>query len=159
MNLDFLNDPNFLPWLIPVGPLLAFAIITLATNRSRLVPATDKHEYGGHHPDYDGMLVPVVAPASRVLSIVVGMSGVIAAFLISLAVIYNAAGVSGPFGEIVFASGVDWMATGITNFRIGVLVDPLTIIMLSMVPLAIVCIFITASAIWRTIRVSPASSP
>jgi NADH-quinone oxidoreductase subunit L len=142
MNLDFLNDPNFLPWLIPVGPLLAFVLITLATNRSRLVPATDKHEYGGHHPDYDGMLVPVVTPASRVLSIVVGMAGVIAAFLISLAVLNNAAGVSGTFGEIVFASSVDWMATGLTNFRIGVLVDPLTIIMLAMVPLAIVCIFI-----------------
>ena len=64
MNLDFLNDPNFLPWLIPVGPLLAFAIITLATNRSRLVPATDKHLYGGHHPDYDGMYVPVVSSVS-----------------------------------------------------------------------------------------------
>ena len=142
MNLDFLNDPNFLPWLIPVGPLLAFAIITLATNRSRLVPATDKHEYGGHHPDYDGMLVPVATRASRVLSVTVGLAGVIAAFLIALTVIYRTAGVQGTFGEIVFGSGIDWMATGLTNFRIGVLVDPLTIIMLSMVPLAIVCIFI-----------------
>lgn len=142
MTLDFLNDPNFLPWLIPVGPLLAFAIIALATNRSRLVPATDKHEYGGHHPDYDGMLVPVVTPWSRVLSIVVGMSGVIAAFLIAMTVLTHAGNVNGVFGEMVFASQFDWMATGITNLTMGVLIDPLTVIMLAMVPLAIVCIFI-----------------
>jgi hypothetical protein len=53
MEINF-NDPNILPWLIPAGPLLAFLIITLITNRSKLVPATS-HEYGGHHPDYDGM--------------------------------------------------------------------------------------------------------
>ena len=53
--MDFLNDANLTPWLIPAGPLLAFLIITLLTNRSKLVPATDQHEYGGHHPDYEGM--------------------------------------------------------------------------------------------------------
>jgi hypothetical protein len=89
MEINF-TDPNFLPWLIPVGPLLAFLIITLATNRSRLVPATDHHEYGGHHPDYDGMLVPVVRPQSRVLSIIIGMSGAVAAWLISLKVVSDA---------------------------------------------------------------------
>jgi NADH-quinone oxidoreductase subunit L len=139
----FINDPNLLPWLIPVGPLLAFAIIALITNRSRLVPATNRDEYGGHHPEYDGMLVPVVSPQGRVLSIIVGMSGAIAAWLISWRVVFDALAIGeGDFGKTVFASAIDWMSTGVTTFRLGVLVDPLTVIMLFMVPLAVVCIFI-----------------
>ncbi|MBK9124497.1 MAG: NADH-quinone oxidoreductase subunit L [Chloroflexi bacterium] len=142
MIADFLNDPNFLPWLIPVGPLLGFLIIVLATNRSRWVPATDRHEYGGHHPDYNGMSVPVVAPASRVLSIVVGMSGSIAAFLIALAVVLRVSQVDFVFGEQIFGSAVEWLSVGIANFNMGVMVDPLTTIMLVMVPIAVLCIFI-----------------
>ena len=47
MNLnDFLSNANLTPWLIPVGPLLAFFVIMLATNRARLVPASS-HEYSG----------------------------------------------------------------------------------------------------------------
>lgn len=136
-----LTDPNFLPWLIPVGPLLAFAIIVLITNRSKLVSATS-HEYAGHHPDYGGMLVPVVNDWSRVASIIIGMSGVVAAFLISLAVVGNVAGFQGHFGEEVYASSITWMDTGTTTFNLGVLVDPLTTIMLIMVPIAVLCIFI-----------------
>ncbi len=140
-------DINTLPWLIPVGPLLAFAVIVLVTNRSRLVPATS-HEYGGHHPDYEGMLVPVVNDWGRVVSIVVGMSGVVAALLISLVVVVNAL-MTNHFGtlEHVFASSIVWMdtgsgATGTASFNMGVLVDPLTAVMLVMVPIAVLCIFI-----------------
>jgi NADH-quinone oxidoreductase subunit L len=140
MNLFNFNDPNVLPWLIPVGPLLAFFIITLATNRSRLIPATSK-EYGGHHPDYDGMTVPVVTNWGRVASIIVGMSGIIAAWLISLNVVGQALATH-HFGEEVFASSITWLDTGLTVFRMGVLVDPLTTIMLIMVPLAVTMIFI-----------------
>ena len=140
MNLFNFNDPNFLPWLIPVGPLLAFFIITLATNRSKLIPATSP-KYGGHHPDYDGMLVPVVTDWSRVASIVVGMSGVIAAWLISLNVVGQALATE-HFGEQVFASSMVWLDTGLTSFRIGVLVDRLAAVMLIMVPLACTMIFI-----------------
>lgn len=141
MDLNaFISDPNLLPWLIPVGPLLAFAIITLLTNRSRLIPATS-HEYGGHHPDYEGMLVPAVAPASRVISIVVGMSGIIAAWLISLAVIGHATALPN-LGEAVLASALTWLDTGTGGFQMGVLVDPLTVAMLFMVPLACTMIFI-----------------
>ena len=86
--MDFLT-PDFLPWLIPVGPLLAFLIITFVTNRSKMVPATDHHEYGGHHPDYDGMTVPVVTGRSRVLSITIGLSGIISALLISWRTIWE----------------------------------------------------------------------
>ena len=82
MTMDFLT-PDLLPWLIPVGPLMAFVIITLATNKSKMVPATDHHEYGGHHPDYDGMKVPVATTRSRIFSVTVGLSGVIFALLIS----------------------------------------------------------------------------
>jgi NADH-quinone oxidoreductase subunit L len=140
---NLLNDPNFLPWLIPVGPLLAFLIITLITNRSKLVRADDEHEYGGHHPDYDGMLVPVVTSASRVATIIVGMSGAISAWLISWKVALDAFNVgAGEFGREVFTSRINWLSTGTTTFTLGVLVDPLTVIMLVMVPLAVTMIFI-----------------
>ena len=139
--MDFLNDPNALPWLIPAGPLLAFLIITLLTNKSKLVPANDHHEYGGHHPDYDGMLVPVVARYSRFISIVVGMSGVVAALVISWITLYNASQLH-HIGPEVLASSIAWMDTGETAFHMGVLVDPATIIMLVMVPIAVLMIFI-----------------
>ncbi len=140
--VDF-SSIDYLPWLIPVGPLLAFVIITLATNRSRLVPATDSHEYGGHHPDYDGMEVPVVRPQARVLSIVVGMAGVVAAWLMSLVVFFEGIAVDKlGLDDKVFGSSIEWMSLGTTGFSMGVLVDPLTVVMLFMVPLAVLCIFI-----------------
>ena len=135
------NDPNILPWLVPAGPLLAFAIIVLITNRARLLPATSP-EYGGHHPDYDGMDVPVVSGAGRVASVVVGMVGVVLALLAALALVAQVGGSEGRFGQEVFASSVEWLATGAGSFNMGVLVDPLTTIMLVMVPIAVLCIFI-----------------
>ncbi len=140
MQFD-LNDPNILPWLIPAGPLLAFVIIVLLTNRARWLPATSP-EYGGHHPDYEGMEVPVVHASSRVASIIVGMSGAVAALLLALAVVTQVAAYPERFGKGVFASSVDWLATGAGAFSMGVLVDPLTTIMLIMVPIAVLCIFI-----------------
>lgn len=141
MDLNALiNDPNFLPWLIPVGPLLAFFIITLLTNRSKLIPATSE-EYGGHHPDYNGMSVPVVTARSRVVSITVGLSGVIAAWLISWQVVAQATSLP-DLGKKIFESAVAWMSTGNTSFNMGVLVDPLTVPMLFMVPFAVLMIFI-----------------
>jgi NADH-quinone oxidoreductase subunit L len=139
MQVNF-NDPNFLPWLIPAGPLLAFLIITLITNRSKLVPATS-HEYGGHHPDYGGMNVPVVNNFGRVASIIVGMSGAVMALLIAFNVVSQGLATS-HFGEHVFEQSVAWLDTGRTTFNMGVLVDPLTTIMLVMVPIAVLCIFI-----------------
>ncbi len=139
--MDFLNDPNVLPWLIPAGPLLAFLLITLISNKAKLVPATDHHEYGGHHPDYDGMPVPVVARYSRVISVAIGMAGVIAALLISWRALYDASQLH-HIGEEVLASSIAWMDTGATTFNMGVLIDPATIIMLVMVPIAVLMIFI-----------------
>ncbi|MDE2856422.1 MAG: NADH-quinone oxidoreductase subunit L [Chloroflexota bacterium] len=139
--MDFLNDANLTPWLIPAGPLLAFLIITLVTNRSKLIAATDQHEYGGHHPDYDGMQVPVVNRYSRVISVAVGMAGVIFALLISWAVLADASQLH-HIGPEVLASSIAWMDTGETSFFMGVLVDPATVIMLVMVPIAVLMIFI-----------------
>ena len=141
--MDFnalIQDPNFLPWLIPVGPLLAFFVISLLTNRAKLIPATSP-EYGGHHPDYDGMPVPVVTRTSRIVSIVVGMIGILLAWLISLQVVFQATSLP-ELGHEVLASAVAWMNTGETTFQLGVLVDPLTVVMLIMVPLACTMIFI-----------------
>ena len=141
MDLNaFISDPNLLPWLIPVGPLLAFVIITLLTNRSHLIPATSE-EYGGHHPNYEGMLVPVVTTRSRIVTIIVGMTGIIVAWLISLSVAGHAFAIQ-HFGEEVLGSAGNWFDTGLSFFRMGVLVDPLTTIMLIMVPLACTMIFI-----------------
>ncbi len=136
-----LNDPNFLPWLIPVGPLLAFLIITLVTNRSRLVPAAG-HDYADHnHPAYPELIVPVDTPRGRVLSIIVGMSGAVMAWLISLSVVFQATSLP-DLGKKVLESAVTWMSTGTFSFEMGVLVDPFTVTMLIMVPIAVLCIFI-----------------
>ncbi len=141
-GVDFSNL-DYLPWLIPVGPLLAFFIISLVTSRSKLVPATDEHEYGGHHPDYDGMQVPVNTSASRVISIIIGMSGVVAAFLMSMVVFFDGISIDKlGLDDKIYTSQVDWMDLGPEVFRMGVLVDPLTVVMLFMVSIAVLCIFI-----------------
>ena len=136
-----LADYRFLPWLIPAGPLLAFFLIMLVSNRSRRLPATD-HEYGGHHPDYEGMDVHVATRRSRILSVLIGMAGVLAALVISLQVVAVGWSYGHHFGEEVIADAVPWLATGATSFDMGVLVDPLTVIMLFMVPIATLGIFI-----------------
>ncbi|MBE2272514.1 MAG: hypothetical protein IAE80_30040, partial [Anaerolinea sp.] len=87
------------------------------------------------------MSVPVVTTRSRVVSIIVGMSGVIAAWLIAWQVVAQATSLP-DLGEHVFASAVAWLSTGNTTFNMGVLVDPLTVPMLFMVPFAVLMIFI-----------------
>lgn len=140
--MEFLT-PDFLPWLIPVGPLMAFLIITLATNKSKMVPATDHHEYGGHHPDYD-MDVPVVTTRSRIFSVTIGIIGILWALIISWMTIGNAFATS-HFGVEILGgnkAAIAWMNTGTTTFNMSVLVDPATVIMLFMVPIAVMMIFI-----------------
>ncbi|MBE0688502.1 MAG: NADH-quinone oxidoreductase subunit L, partial [Anaerolineae bacterium] len=131
-----------MPWLVPAFPLLAFFIITLITNRSRPILATS-HDYSGdgQHPAYPGLPVHAVTNRGRVLSIIVGMSGIIAAWLISLRLVGDALNFA-DFGKNIMHSSVEWLSTGTTSFNMGVLVDPLTAIMLIMVPIACLCIFI-----------------
>ncbi len=140
-NVTIVGNPNLLPWLVPLGPLLAFFIITLLTNRAKIVPATSP-EYADHnHPGYFGLNVGVASPTSRAVTIIVGLSGIIAAWLIAWTVVGSA--LNAPhLGEEVFGSSFDWLATGTTALKMGVLVDPLTTAMLVMVPLACLCIFI-----------------
>jgi NADH-quinone oxidoreductase subunit L len=138
---DFLTNINWLPWLIPVGPVLAFFIITLITNRAKLVAATSSEYQDHNHPGYPGLDVPVVSVPGRVASIVVGLVGILTAWLIAYSVVGQALGAE-HLGEEVFHSSFAWMATGDTSFNMGVLVDPLTTIMLIMVPLACTMIFI-----------------
>ncbi len=140
-NVTIVGNPNLLPWLVPLGPLLAFFIITLLTNRAKIVPATSP-EYADHnHPGYFGLNVGIASPASRAVTIIVGLSGIIAAWLIAWTVVGSA--LNAPhLGEEVFGSSFDWLATGATALKMGVFVDPLNTIMLFMVPLACVCIFI-----------------
>jgi NADH-quinone oxidoreductase subunit L len=142
MNLnDFLSNANLIPWLIPVGPVLAFFIITLATNRARLVPG-DSPEYADHHhPSYPGITVPVATLNSRILTIIVGLLGIGIAWILSLMVVTQSLNIA-DLGEKVFTNSIQWMATGDTSFNMGVLVDPLTTVMLLMVPLACSMIFI-----------------
>ncbi|MBI1282048.1 MAG: NADH-quinone oxidoreductase subunit L [Anaerolineaceae bacterium] len=140
-NVTIVGNPNLLPWLVPLGPLLAFFIITLLTNRAKIVPATSP-EYADHnHPGYFGLNVGVASPASRAVTIIVGLSGIISAWLIAWTVVGSA--LNAPhLGEEVFGSNFDWLATGATALKMGVLVDPLNSAMLFMVPLACLCIFI-----------------
>jgi len=146
---DVFTDLNWMPWLVPLGPLLAFTAIALialvldAVRKPNTIPATD-HLYGGHHPDYDGMRVPYQPDWFRILAIVIGMSGVTFALLVAWNLVFQAIGL-GPkaFGEeTVFASQVAWMNLGDTVFNVGVLVDPLTVPLLFMVPIAVMGIFI-----------------
>jgi NADH-quinone oxidoreductase subunit L len=143
MNLnDFLSNPDLIPWLIPVGPLLAFFIIMLATNRARFVPASDPSYTDHNHPAYGGQIEVGVATAwSRTLSIIVGLLGIGFAWVLSLMVVTQALSFE-ELGEKVFGNQISWMATGSTSFNMGVMVDPLTTIMLVMVPLACTMIFI-----------------
>ncbi len=140
-NVTIVGNPNLLPWLVPLGPLLAFFIIMLLTNRAKIVPATSP-EYADHnHPGYFGLNVGVASAASRAVTIIVGLSGIIAAWLIAWTVV--GAALNAPhLGEEVFGSSFDWLATGTTALKMGVLVDPLNTAMLIMVPLACLCIFI-----------------
>src|SRR5688572_3337535 len=139
---DILNNTNLLPWLVPVGPLLAFFIITLITNRAKMVPASSSDYNDHNHPGYPGLDVPVVSVPGRVASIIVGLVGILSAWAIAYSIVGPALGTEHFGEEVVFGSNVPWMELGNTSFNMGVLVDPLTTIMLIMVPLACTMIFI-----------------
>ncbi len=110
---------KYLPWLIPLPPLLSFALIVLVTNRSKA-------------------LSTVVA---------VGLMGL--SWVLSWVVFFNTLSpVLFPhFGEEVLHDAVEWLpfgssAVGTTPLEMGVLVDPLTGVMLFFVSLACLLIFI-----------------
>ena len=109
--------PELLTWLIPLPPLLSFALIVLFTNRSKVVSHT----------------------------IAIGLMGL--SWLMSWAVFFRSLFQPG-FGQTVFQNAVAWLpfgapgVAGTQPLTMGVLVDPLTGIMLFFVPLACLLIFI-----------------
>ena len=107
-----------LTWLIPVPPLLSFALIVLFTNRSKVVSHT-------------------------VAILLMGVS-----WVMSWLVFFHTLSLTN-FGslETVIKNAVPWLpfgsaATGTQPLSMGVLVDPLTGLMLFFVPLACLLIFI-----------------
>ncbi len=108
------TNANFLPWLIPVPPLLAAALIFLVTNRS------------------------------WVLTVVTALTATFISWVLALTVLLR--GIGAAFGEALggnaFGSAAPWMDLGSTQFEMGVMIDPLTVAMLFMVPLAIMMIMI-----------------
>jgi NADH:ubiquinone oxidoreductase subunit 5 (subunit L)/multisubunit Na+/H+ antiporter MnhA subunit len=98
MDINWL-DANYLPWLIPVPPLLSFLIITLATGRYKR------------------------------LSSVIAVGSVFISFIFGWAEFFHAAFGTENFGFTeegfkLYGNGVDWMNLGPTVFRQGVAVDP-----------------------------------
>jgi NADH-quinone oxidoreductase subunit L len=110
-------DLELLTWLVPVPPLLAFFLIVLFTNRSK----------GLSHTLAIGLML--------------------LSWAMSWIVVYQVIGVE-HFGEEAVEASVPWLpfgAEGVPNtetLRMGVLVDPLTAVMLFFVPLACLMIFV-----------------
>jgi NADH-quinone oxidoreductase subunit L len=98
-------------WLIPLPPLLAFALIVLFTNRSKWLSHT-------------------IAVGAALLS-----------WLGSMIVFVRALGVE-HLGEEPFQSSINWLPTGDTWFKVGVLVDPLTAVVLFFVAWTVLMIFL-----------------
>jgi NADH-quinone oxidoreductase subunit L len=98
-------------WLIPLPPVLAFALIVLFTNRSKWLSHT-------------------IAVGAAFLS-----------WLGSMIVFMRALGVE-HLGQTPFESSINWLPTGDTWFKVGVLVDPLTAAVLFFVAWTVLMIFI-----------------
>lgn len=95
------SDRDLMLWLIPLGPLMAFSLISLITMMLWLVrqvtgapentiPASDHHYNDHNHPDYDGMDVPYQPDWFRVTAIVIGMAGIVWALVISMTIVFGA---------------------------------------------------------------------
>ncbi len=110
---------TILTWLIPAGPLLAFFLIVLFTNKS------------------------------RTLSWVVAWGGVFLALILGWIVALNVAAIDPHHLEehpVVISSAIEWLPWGFYPdglwLKMGVAVDPLTAVTLIMVTFAVTMIFI-----------------
>lgn len=110
---------TLMTWLIPAGPLLAFFLIVLFTNRSRT-------------------LSWMLAWAGVFSSLILG-------WIVALRVMFEDVHHLEEH-PVVVASAIDWLPVGDffqgTWLRMGVAVDPLTAVMLIMVTFAVTMIFI-----------------
>src|SRR5258708_34371102 len=112
-------DLNFLPWLIPIPPLLAFLLIILAAGRSRL-------------------LTQIIAIGALLNSWLMSIYAVI-----TIITKYKDLGLSTALdGRGVFADSRIWLVNGKGFLNMGVMLDPLNTVLLFMVPLACLLIFI-----------------
>ncbi len=98
-------------WLIPLPPVLAFALIVLFTNRNKALSHT-------------------IAVGAAFLS-----------WLGSMIVFVRALGVE-HLGEHPYESSINWLPTGNTWLKVGVLVDPLTAAVLFFVAWTVLMIFL-----------------
>jgi NADH-quinone oxidoreductase subunit L len=105
--------PETIIWLIPLPPLLVFFIIVLLTNRNKALSHT-------------------IAVGSALLS-----------FLGSMYIFFRALRIEHfGEGEKIFASSINWLATGETYLRIGVQIDPFGAVSLFFASWTILMIFI-----------------
>jgi NADH-quinone oxidoreductase subunit L len=102
---------NWIIWLLPLPPLLAFFAIILFTNKNRTV---------SH-------------------SIAIGAAGF--SWLGSMYVFIRAVGIP-EFSKTVFTSAINWLPTGNTWLRVGVLIDPLAAVVIFFVAWTVLAIII-----------------
>src|SRR5262249_52725360 len=103
-------DANFLPWLIPVPPLLAFFLIALVAHRSKL------------------------------LTYIIAVGGIAISWVMGWALVFRATQIKtlgmDVAGGGVFNSAIPWLANGNNSapvsgaLNMGILVDPLTTVMM-----------------------------
>lgn len=98
-------------WLIPLPPVLAFALIVLFTNKN------------------------------KALSHSVAIGAAFLSWLGAMIVFFRALGVE-HFGEHPFESSINWLPTGETWLKIGVLIDPLSATVLFFVAWTVLMIFL-----------------
>ena len=86
-------------------------------------------------------LIVLFTNKSKALSHTVGVGAAILSFLGSMVVFFRAVGVE-HLGEHPFESSINWLPTGSTWFKIGVLIDPLGAAVLFFVSITIFMIFL-----------------
>lgn len=98
-------------WLIPLPPIVAFALIVLFLNRSNR------------------------------LSHIAAVGAMLISWGLSMRVFWEAVRTE-HLGEHPFTAGIDWLPTGVTTLRFGVLIDPLSAITLFFVAWTCLAIFL-----------------
>jgi len=86
-------------------------------------------------------LIVLFTNKSKAISHTVAVGAALLSWLVSMIVFVRALGV-GHLGEHPFESSINWLPTGDTWFRIGVLVDPLTAVTLFFVAWTVLMIFL-----------------
>jgi NADH-quinone oxidoreductase subunit L len=86
-------------------------------------------------------LIVLFTNRSKALSHTIAVGAAFLSWLGSMIVVFRAISVD-HFGEEVFESHIPWLSTGNTYFNIGVMIDPLSAIVLFFVAWTVLCIFL-----------------